>query len=268
MARLPRLALAGHTHLVLQRAHGSVGSAGSAGSGPAPALAGARALFADDIDRRAYRTALFEAARAEGVAVHAWALCDTEVLLLLTPGTATGLSRLMQALGRRYVSAHHRRHGGSGTLWDGRFRAAVVQPGPPRLAALCWVDDAGGAGSGASTDSGTASPDSGGRHSNVIPPRTSAPQRLGAPREAGLQDPPELWPLGNTPFEREAAYRALLAQGLPAAQAAALRSAALGGWALGSAEFIAQVADALARPAGPRPRGRPRGTGAAARQSR
>jgi putative transposase len=255
MARLPRLALAGHSHLVLQRAHGAL--AGSGGPVAQGAPAGPTPLFADEADRRTYRAALFEAAAAEGVAVHAWALCDTEVLLLLTPATATGLSRLMQSLGRRYVSAHHRRHGGSGTLWDGRFRAALVESGPTRLAALRWVDGAAGG------PSALARPSMDGQPLDAAP-RTSASQRLGARREPGLQDPPELWPLGNTPFEREAAYRALLAEGLPPAQAAAMRHATWGGWAVGSATFAAQVEDALARPAKPRPRGRPRTSAASA----
>jgi putative transposase len=72
-----------------------------------------------------------------------------------------------------------------------------------------------------------------------------------------LKNPPEIWALGNTPFEREAAYRSLLAAGLPATQAQALRQAALGGWAAGSAAFALDLSRATARPARPRPRGRP-----------
>jgi putative transposase len=227
MARLPRLALPGHAHLVIQRGHSG------------------QAVFLDDVDRLAFLAALRESAAGAGTSVHAWALLDNEVLLLLTPPDAAGLSRLMQALGRRYVSAHHRRHGGSGTLWDGRFRAAVVEPGATRLAALCWVDAAALPAVDAVADAS---------------PRSSAAQRLGGPRDGSLVDPPELWALGNTPFEREAAYRRLLTQGLPAAEAAALRQAALGGWAVGSPVFAAEVATALARPARPRPRGRPRNT--------
>ena len=137
--------------------------------------------------------------------------------------------------GNRYVAAHNRRHGCRGTLWDGRFRCGVVEPGPTRLQALCLID-------GAATESGL----------------TSAAHRLGAPRDALLVDPPEYWQLGNTPFEREAAYRGLLQAGVPPAAAQALRSAAIGGWAAGSPGFKASLADALSRPAQPRPRGRPR----------
>jgi len=217
VARLPRLVVPGQAHLIIQRGHSGA------------------TVFADDADRAAYLAALRETAAAEGVQVHAYTLQRTEVQLLATPAEPLALSRLMQALGRRYVAAHNRRHGRRGTLWDGRFRCGVLEPGPTRLQALCLVDGAG-AEAGAS----------------------SATHRLGGPRDALLIDPPEYWQLGNTPFEREAAYRALLGVGVPAAIGAWLRSAALGGWAAGSPEFMAGLAAAALRPAQPRPRGRPR----------
>jgi putative transposase len=220
MARLRRLALPGQAHLVIQRGHGSLPGA---------------AVFADADDRATYLDALREAASREQVQVHAWALLDDEVQLLATPAEAPALGRMVQALGRSYVSAYNRRHRHRGTLWEGRFRCGVVEPGAWRLAALRLVD-------GRSPEPGV----------------TSAGQRTGGVRDPLLTDPPEVWALGNTPFEREAAYRALLVQGLPAAQAEALRRAALGGWVAGSAGFAASAAELAARPARPRPRGRPR----------
>ncbi len=219
MARLPRLVLPGHAHLVIQRGHS------------------ARPVFVDGQDRAAYLDALFEAAAAEPVQLHAWALLDAEVRLLATPGTATALSRVMQALGRRYVSTYNRRHGHAGTLWDGRFRCAVVEPGATRLAVLGLID-------GSSNEPGI----------------TTAAQRLGGPRNALLIDPPEYWQLGNTPFEREAAYRRRLAEELPAATASAMRRAALGGWAVGAQGYAVSLAGLTPRPVQPRPRGRPRAT--------
>lgn len=222
MARLRRLEWPGQAHYLVQRGHGALGE---------------RGVFADAADRSLYLAALREAARTEGVQIHAYALLPQEVQLLATPAEAGALGRLMQALGRRYVSAYNRRHGHRGSVWDGRFRCAVVEPGATRLAVLQLID-------GQSSEPGL----------------TSAAPRTGGPREPLLHDPPEWWALGNTPFDREAAYRSRLAQGLPRAQAQALRQAALGGWAAGTAAFAAQVAEATARPAQPRPRGRPRGT--------
>jgi putative transposase len=221
LARLSRLVLAGQAHSILQRGHSG------------------QRVFADAADRAAYGAALREAAAAEQVKLHAYALLDTEVQLLATPAAAPALSRMMQAVGRRYVSAYNRRHGRTGTLWDGRFRCAVVEPGATLLDALCLIDG-----------------------QTAEPGQTSAGHRTGGARDPLLTDPPEYWALGNTPFDREAAYRGLLAAGLPAARGLALRQAALGGWAAGSPAYAAQVAKACARPAQPRPRGRPRRTSA------
>jgi putative transposase len=213
MSRLPRLVVPHRAHYVVQRGHSG------------------QPVFADDTDRQAFLAALREASAAQRVTLHAYALLDSEVHLLATPSDAVSLGRMVQTLGRRYVSAYNRRHGRSGTLWDGRFRCAVVEPGSWQLAALRLIDG--------------------------LPGLTSAVHRTGEPRDTMLADPPEFWQLGNTPFEREAAYRTLLVQGLAPAQAAALRGAALGGWAVGSASFIAQLAAQTARPVRPRPRGRP-----------
>jgi putative transposase len=219
MARLPRLVLPGQAHYLIQRCHSGLPAGGA---------------FVDSLDRDSFLAALREAAVAEQVQVHAYALLPDELQLLLTPAKAPALGRTMQALGRRYVSAYNRRHSHRGTLWDGRFRCAVVEPGALRLAALLLVD-------GQSDE----------------PQVTSAGHRSGGARQALLTDLPEVWSLGNTPFEREAAYRSLLAQGVPAAQAGLLRQRALGGWAVGTPAFIATVSDTTARPAQPRPRGRP-----------
>jgi putative transposase len=220
MARLRRLEWPGQAHYLIQRGHGALGE---------------REVFADAVDRGHFLAALAEAARAERVQVHAYALLPQELQLLATPTEPGALGRLMQALGRRYVSAYNRRHGHRGSVWDGRFRSAVVEPGRTRLAVLQLID-------------GQA----------AEPGWTSCGPRTGGARDPLLSDPPEWWALGNTPFEREAAYRAALLQGLPQPQALALRQAALGGWAAGSAAFAAQVAEATARPAQPRARGRPR----------
>ncbi len=216
MARLPRLALAGHTHYVIQPGHGQ------------------RPVFVDAEDRQAYLLALRDAARAEHVQVHAYALLAHEVQLLVTPSQAQGLSRLVQAVGRRYVSAYNRRHGGAGSLWAGRFRSGVLQPGVDRLDALVLIDSL-----------------------SAEPLHTSAAPHLGTTAQPGLVGLPEFWQLGNTPFEREAAFGRLLAQRPRAETASRLRQAVMSGWAVGSAAFVAQIEQQSARPAHPRRRGRP-----------
>lgn len=242
MARLPRLVVAGQAHCVVQ-----------------PGLAG-RPVFVDAVDRENYVATLFAAAAAEGCQLHAWALLDNEVRLVVTPQTVPALARLLQAVGRSYVSAYHRRHGSSGTLWSGRFRSAVLEPGAAVLDALRWVDGATGAaerdeaGEVADLRAGTSER----TRATSNPTRTSAGQRSGGAAAAGLVDPPEIWALGNTPFEREAAYAALLAAGLPQSREQWLRKAVMGGWAAGSAPFAAVLGGVLHRPTRPRSAGRPR----------
>ena len=224
MARLPRLVVPGQAHYLILRAHDSVAAQG---------------ICADATDRETLMGALREAAAAEGVRVHAYSVLPAELHLLATPEQPLGLGRFVQALGRRYVTAYNRKRQRAGTLWEGRFRCAVVEPGPNRLAVMLLID-------GISTE----------------PDCSSASHRSGGLRETLLSDLPEIWQLGNTPFDREAAYRSRLEVGLSAETAGALRKSALGGWAIGSNAFITSLATpstrGSVRPASPRPRGRPR----------
>jgi putative transposase len=49
------------------------------------------------------------------------------------------------------------------------------------------------------------------------------------------------WSLGNTPFAREAAYAELVQAGISPGQQRSLTDATLRGWALGEAEFVAEL---------------------------
>jgi putative transposase len=220
MARLPRLEWPGQTHCLQLRAHGALAGPG---------------VVITDTDRNAFVHAVHAAAAAVSVRVHAYAALPERVLLLATPSESGALGRMVQAISRRYVVDYNRRHAHRGTVWDGRFRSAVIEPGTWRLAALCWVDG-----------------------QSAEPGMTSASGRVGAAGEGFVVDPPEFWQLGNTPFDREAAYRQRLAQGLTATQLETLREAVQGGWVVGSPSFTDEAERATGRPARPRPRGRPR----------
>ena len=216
MARLSRLVVPGQVHHLLQRGHN------------------AQAVFVDDEDRRDYLAALRDALRAHAVLLHGYALLDSGVHLLLRPPSEPALSRMVQSLGRRYVAGFNRRHERRGTLWDGRFRAGVVQEGEPVLQVMLLID-------GLPSRRGLAPSPQASRWS-------SAPHRLGLCRDALVVDPPEYWRLGNTPFEREAAYAARLAMGLDDMARQRIEHAAANGWALGSPQFLAAMAQQLGRP--------------------
>ncbi|HET9641918.1 MAG TPA: transposase, partial [Burkholderiaceae bacterium] len=90
---------------------------------------------------------------------------------------------------------------------------------------------------------------------------SSVSHHLGQSRDPLITDHPVFWQLGNTPFEREAAYRAQLEEGLTSGQAQALREAAHKGWALGSTAFLDDMRARTQRPVTARKRGRPRKQG-------
>lgn len=225
MARLPRLAVAGAAHLVALVGHS------------------AQPVFVDDEDRQLFLAALRESALQHQVAVHAYVLLADHVHLLLTPATDTALGALMQGLGRRYGAAFNRRHGRRGTLWAGRFRTAVVQPGEAMLEAMLFIDQHA-VRSGVVVSAADHAWCSVGHH-------------LGLRRDPLLTESSAWWALGNTPFEREAAYRRRLDEGLSPARVATLAEAGRKGWAIGDAAFLAGLAQQADRPVQPRPRGRP-----------
>lgn len=226
MARLPRLAVAGQAHLLIQRGNNG------------------QPLVADDEDRRLCLQLLREAAQAHAVAIHAYVLLDNELQLLATPQASDGLSRMMQALGRRYVGAFNRRHGRSGTLWEGRFRAAVIESERYFIACMRFIE---------------SQP----VRAGLVPHAadwawSSAAHHLGRRHDPLVADHPLFWALGNTPFDREMAYGRWLEHGTSAAEADVLLRSASKGWALGSEAFLARLAELTPRPLQPRRRGRPR----------
>ena len=225
MARLPRFPGAGRVHHVVQRGHNG------------------QPIVLDEEDRRTWRALLGESLATIHVALHGWVLLPDQFHLVLTPQADGDVGRLLQSLGRRYVSAFNRRHGRSGTLWDGRYRACLLEPGDEVLRSLRFVDEHLHR-SGASTDDAQL--------------WSSLVHHLGRHRDPLLTDPPEFWALGNTPFERQAAYAALVQTGLPTAQAERIEAALRRGWPLGSQAFVAGLAERTGRVAVPRPRGRPR----------
>jgi putative transposase len=84
-------------------------------------------IFFDDGDYRAYLAWLLEAATRFGCDVHAYVLMTNHVHLLLTPRETESVSRALQYIGRRYVPYINKAYGRTGTLWEGRFKASLVQ---------------------------------------------------------------------------------------------------------------------------------------------
>lgn len=92
--------------------------------------------FREDVDRLVYLACLKDLAGTTGCAIHAYCLMTNHVHLLLTPTDLRGCATLMRELGQRYVPYFNRRHGRTGTLWEGRFRSCLVDS--PRYVLGCY----------------------------------------------------------------------------------------------------------------------------------
>ncbi|MCL2657005.1 MAG: transposase [Betaproteobacteria bacterium] len=223
MARLPRLYVPGLPQLITQRGNNRL------------------ALFTDDTDRERFLAYLRDAVRECEIQLHAWVLMPDHLHLLLSSPTETGGGALMQRLGRRYVRWFNDRHGRTGTLWEGRYRSTVIEPGQYLLPCCRYVE---------------TNPV---RAGLVSDPAfwlwSSCRAHLGIESDPFLTDHAAYWALGNTPFERQAAYRRLLETGASAQELEAIRYAAHRGWALGN--LPGMLADAATRRTTPLPKGRP-----------
>jgi len=226
MARMSRLAIAGYPHHLIQRGNNRA------------------AIFSDDTDRRRYLDLLREAARALDVAIHAYVLMDNHVHLLATPLSGEGLSRMMQTLGRNYVGWFNHRHQRSGTLWEGRFRSSLIETDGYLLCCMRYIEL-----NPVRARLVTAAEEY---------PWSSARHHVGLAKDALISDHALYWAMGNTPFEREAAYRRFLMQPASVAQERAFTESCVKGWAMGSASFLDELYRLTGRRLRPAGKGRPK----------
>ena len=232
MARLPRVLLPDLPHHLVQTGHND------------------QPIAVDEVDRGRWRDLLRDAAATHRVALHAWALRDAAFHLVATPVSGEGLSRMMQSLARRYAAEFNRRHARRGTLWAGRFRASLTEPGPVLLDLMVHVETLPGVPGGSRDgDPSAAAPG---------PWVSSLGHHLGLQRDPSITEPAAWWGLGNTPFEREAAWRDRIARGLSAEQVRRLDAAVRRGRPTGSPEFLSRLSAECSAALVARPRGRPR----------
>jgi putative transposase len=182
-----------------------------------------QAVFLDDQDRRDYLRCLADACIEHGLSIHAYVLMDNHVHLLCTPEREGALSGAMQALGRRYVRHFNRRHARTGTLWEGRFRSSLVEADRYLLACHRYIE---------------LNPVRAGR---VEQPEawvwSSHRHHLGLAVDPLVRLHPVLYTLGNTPFERESAYRRLFEEGPIPAEGEWLTQCLISGKPTASTDF-------------------------------
>ena len=163
------------------------------------------------------------------------------VHLLVTPATEQSLPRTMQTLGRRYVRHVNALYRRTGTLWEGRYKAAPIDSDEYLIGCCLYIE---------------LNPV---RARMVEHPRAyrwSSYRAHAEGRQDALAQFHDVFRrLGRTVEAREDAYRALAKEKLDPAFVDALRAATNGGWALGGVRFAKKIARAADRRAAPLPRG-------------
>ena len=209
MARLPRLSVPGYPHHVIQRGNNR------------------QAIFATSADYQFLLELLEQNARTLGVSIHAYVLMGNHFHLLVTPLEDGALSRMMQAVGRRYVRYFNDSQGRSGTLWEGRYKSTLIQTERYLLSCMAYID---------------LNPVRAGlvAHAREYP-WSSHGHYIGQRQDRLITPHPLYWDLGNTPFAREAAYDEFVNAGLSIDTQNALAQSTLHGWALGEAGFVADL---------------------------
>lgn len=99
-----------------------------------------QAVFFHKQDYGLYLKALQNAAATNECLVHAYVLMTNHVHLLVTPRRKTSLPLMMQSMGRNYVQRLNVRYGRTGTLWEGRYKASLVQSGHYLLACQRYIE--------------------------------------------------------------------------------------------------------------------------------
>jgi putative transposase len=180
-------------------------------------------LFVDDHDRMLFLKYLQEAIAVTACEIHAYVLMTNHVHLLASPTQSGGLSRMVQAVGRRFSRYANRRQQRTGTLFEGRFRASLVQTERYFLACMRYIElnpvRAGLAKHPAELGWSSYPQNASGLPSGIISPH------------------PEYLRLGPGAESRGAAYRALCEEALPQEVVAQIRASASTSALLGDIAF-------------------------------
>ncbi len=226
MARQPRLVIPSQAHHIVQFA------------------VDRQRIFRDAEDHQRFLGWLRDAAKLYKVSIHAYVLMPDHIHLAATPADAEGLARMMQWAGRHYVPYFNRKYQRAGTLWQGRFKAGVIDAEHYLLLVSRYIE---------------TNP---ARAGLVVNPQdypwSSYHHHIGSKPDPLVTDHMIYWSLGNTPFQREAAYKYMTEQALTSVELQMVGDSANKGWVLGGDAFKNELEKQTNRQVSPGRRGRPK----------
>lgn len=97
-------------------------------------------VFFENNDYYAYLSWLKQAANRYGCAIHAYVLMTNHIHILATPEDVQGISRMMQYIGRHYVPYMNRAYGTTGSIWEGRYKASLVDNEQYLLTCMRYIE--------------------------------------------------------------------------------------------------------------------------------
>jgi len=210
--------------------------------------------FIDKQDYHFYLESLADACQKHDCEIHAYVCMTNHVHLLVTPLTEYAISRTMQSLGRRYVQHFNHRYQRTGTLWEGRYKATLIDTEDYLLACYRYIEQ---------------NPV---RAGMVTRPALYAwssfrHNGLGKP-DPLLTEHPLYQNLAMDRAKRLSRYRALFDTPVSRTTLSEIREATNKAWVLGNDRFREQMEEILERQAAPRLRGGDRKSGQYRERSR
>ena len=228
MARLPRYSIINQPQHIIQQGRDG------------------QPVFFEEQDYQYFHDCLDAAAYNYELKVHAYALMPDHVHILATPANSNSVSRAIQSIGRNYVQYFNECYGGSGTLWEGRYRATVIDPANYLLTCSRYIE-LNPVRSGLVTKPGDY------RWSSYA---NNAQNR----RDEMITPARQYHKLGSDDKERARAYRGLFREKISDDLSREITDATFKGWVLGTPSFARKIENLSGRRATQLPKGRPRGS--------
>lgn len=198
-------------------------------------------IFCNEADYLFYLEKLQLACETHGCKVHAYILMTNHVHLLITPHEEHSLSKTLQMLGRYYVQHFNYRYQRTGTLWEGRYRATLIDTDAYLLTCMRYIE---------------LNPVRAGMVSHPADYPWSSYHCNALGQASDLVTPyVEYLQLGKSAEARQAAYRQLFKHHISDGRIADIRDATNKAWVLGNDRFKKRIQRQIARQVEPRVRG-------------
>ena len=223
MARLPRFVIPGQPQHVIVRGNNR------------------SEIFCADADYQFYLEKLQSACATHGCDIHAYVLMTNHAHLLITPHAEQSLSKALQMLGRYYVQYYNYSYQRTGTLWEGRYKATLIDSETYLLTCMRYIE---------------LNPVRAGMvlRPSEYPWSSYHYNALGQPNE-WVAPHLEYRRLGKTDHERQAVYRLLFKHHISENCITEIREATNKAWVLGNDRFKKRMQQQLERRVEPKAKG-------------